>query len=165
MAERYCPQVLTPPFVNGGILALKGTFLNPDLLRSMVREALDDPLEGSFEQTIIATAVHQGAGLLPESLCPGGIRRFPVVPAAKHGSRGLLCAALRELDPASAVPRCLAITPADRMEMELKGVPVAHSMTRIAAFVARRLRRWPPGNLHGCCGVGHGKGHSAHPIT
>ncbi len=100
MAERYCPQVLTPPFVNGGILALKGTFLNPDLLRSMVREALDDPLEGSFEQTIIATAVHQGAGLLPESLCPGGIRRFPVVPAAKHGSRGLLCAALRELDPA-----------------------------------------------------------------
>ncbi len=29
------------------------------------------------------------------------------------------------------------------MEMELKGVPVAHSMTRIAAFVARRLRRWP----------------------
>lgn len=68
MALRYCPQVLEPPFVNGGILALSGEFLDSDVLRNMVREALADPKEGSFEQTIIATAVHKGAGLFPEKL-------------------------------------------------------------------------------------------------
>jgi len=69
MAMRYCPQVLKPPFVNGGILALKGEFLEIEMLREMVQEALADPTDGSFEQTIIATAVHKGAGLLPEHLC------------------------------------------------------------------------------------------------
>ena len=69
MALRYWPQVLEPPFVNGGILALKGEFLDAELLRNMVREALVDPKEGSFEQTIIATAVCKGAGLLPDKLC------------------------------------------------------------------------------------------------
>lgn len=69
MALRYCPQVLDPPFVNGGILALKGEFLETGLMCNMVREALADPKEGSFEQTIIATAVHKGAGLLPEKIC------------------------------------------------------------------------------------------------
>ena len=68
MALRYCPEVLEPPFVNGGILALKTGFLGGDLLRRMVREALSDPKDGSFEQTIIATAVRKGAGLLPEKL-------------------------------------------------------------------------------------------------
>ena len=68
MALRYCPQVLEPPFVNGGVLALKGEFLPPELLRNMVLEALAEPLEGSFEQTIIATAVRQGAGLLPNEM-------------------------------------------------------------------------------------------------
>jgi hypothetical protein len=69
MALRYCPQVLEAPFVNGGILALKGEFMDAGLLRSMVREALSDPKDGSFEQTVIATAVHKGAGFLPENFC------------------------------------------------------------------------------------------------
>jgi hypothetical protein len=65
MALRFCSKVLEPPFVNGGILALHGEFLPDDLLRAMVHEALADPEDGAFEQTIIATAVHMGAGLLP----------------------------------------------------------------------------------------------------
>jgi len=65
MALRFCPEVLKPPFVNGGILALHGEFLTTEILRAMVREALADPKDGAFEQTIIATAVHKGAGLLP----------------------------------------------------------------------------------------------------
>ena len=68
MALRYCPKVLDPPFVNGGILALHGEFLTTEILRAMVREALSDPKDGAFEQTIIATAVHKGAGLLPNKL-------------------------------------------------------------------------------------------------
>jgi hypothetical protein len=65
MALRFCPKVMEPPFVNGGILALHGEFLTPETLRAMVREALVDPENGAFEQTIIASAVHMGAGLLP----------------------------------------------------------------------------------------------------
>jgi hypothetical protein len=65
LALRFCPEVLEPPFVNGGILALHGEFLPPDLLRAMVQEALADAEDGAFEQTIIAAAVHRGAGLLP----------------------------------------------------------------------------------------------------
>jgi nucleotide-diphospho-sugar transferase len=68
MALRYCPKVLEPPFVNGGILALHGEFLTPEILRAMVHEALADPKEGAFEQTIIASAVHRGAGLLPNKV-------------------------------------------------------------------------------------------------
>jgi hypothetical protein len=65
MAQRFCPKVLQPPFVNGGIVALRGEFLPAEILRPMVHEALADPNNGAFEQTIIATAVHGGAGLLP----------------------------------------------------------------------------------------------------
>jgi hypothetical protein len=65
MALRFCPQVLEPPFVNGGILALHGEFLPAEMLRTLVHEALADPEDGAFEQTIIASAVHNGAGLLP----------------------------------------------------------------------------------------------------
>ena len=65
MALRFCPKVLEPPFVNGGILALHGEFLTAEILRAMVCEALADPKDGAFEQTIIATAVHNGAGLMP----------------------------------------------------------------------------------------------------
>jgi hypothetical protein len=65
MALRFCPEVLEPPFVNGGILALHGEFLKAEILRAMVHEALADPKDGAFEQTIIASAVHRGAGLLP----------------------------------------------------------------------------------------------------
>ena len=65
MALRFCPEALEPPFVNGGILALHGEFLPADLLRGMVNEALADPDDGAFEQTIIAAAVHKGLGLLP----------------------------------------------------------------------------------------------------
>jgi len=68
MALRFCPKVLEAPFVNGGVLALHGEFLPEDMLRAMVREALTDPNDGAFEQTIIATAVHMGAGLLPEKI-------------------------------------------------------------------------------------------------
>src|SRR5262249_48217207 len=59
------PKVLEPPYVNGGILALHGEFLAVEILRAMVHEALADPEDGAFEQTIIASAVHRGAGLLP----------------------------------------------------------------------------------------------------
>jgi hypothetical protein len=65
LALRFCPKVLEPPFVNGGILALHGEFLPAEVLRAMVHEALADPKDGAFEQTIIASAVHNGAGLLP----------------------------------------------------------------------------------------------------
>src|SRR5262249_9208881 len=65
MALRYCPGLLEPPFVNGSMLALHGEFLPADMLRAMVQEALADPKDGAFEQTIIAAAVHNGAGLLP----------------------------------------------------------------------------------------------------
>src|SRR5206468_9143437 len=68
MALRFCPQVLEPPFVNGGIVALHGEFLTAETLRAMVREALADPNDGAFEQTIIASAVHRGAGLLPGNI-------------------------------------------------------------------------------------------------
>jgi hypothetical protein len=68
MALRFCPKVLEPPFVNGGILALHGEFMTPEILRAMVREALTDPDDGAFEQTIIASAVHKGAGLLPSNV-------------------------------------------------------------------------------------------------
>ena len=68
LALRFCPQVLEPPFVNGGILALHREFLTSEILRAMVHEALADPNDGTFEQTIIATAVHSGAGLLPERI-------------------------------------------------------------------------------------------------
>ena len=68
MALRFCPKVLERPFVNGGILALHGEFLPADILHPMVREALADPKDGAFEQTIIASAVHMGAGLLPEKI-------------------------------------------------------------------------------------------------
>ena len=68
MALRFCPQVLEPPFVNGSILALHGEFLSAEILRAMVQEALADPNDGAFEQTIIASAVHKGAGLLPSDL-------------------------------------------------------------------------------------------------
>jgi hypothetical protein len=65
LALRFCPEVLESPFINGGILALHGEFLPAEILRKMVRETLAHPNEGAFEQTIIATAVHRGAGLLP----------------------------------------------------------------------------------------------------
>ena len=68
LALRFCPEVLESPFVNGGILALHGEFLTPEILRAMVREALTDPNDGAFEQTIIATAVHRGAGLMPGTM-------------------------------------------------------------------------------------------------
>jgi hypothetical protein len=68
MALRFCPTVLEPPFVNGGIVALHGEFLPADILHAMVHDALTDPKNGEFEQTIIATAVHMGAGLLPGKL-------------------------------------------------------------------------------------------------
>jgi hypothetical protein len=81
MALRYCPEVLKPPFVNGGILALHGEFLPPEILRAMVHEALADPDDGAFEQTIIATAVHMGAALLP---CETNFIEFDDVDRFRH---------------------------------------------------------------------------------
>ena len=68
MALRFCPQVLEPPFVNGSILALYGEFLSAEMLRAMVQEALANPDNGTFEQTIIATGVKLRGKFLPEKL-------------------------------------------------------------------------------------------------
>lgn len=68
IAVRHCPQVLEPPFVNSGIVALHGELIAPELLRSIVRDALRDPQDSSCEQTIIATAVKLGGQFLPEQL-------------------------------------------------------------------------------------------------
>ncbi len=68
MALRFCPEVLEPPFVNGSILALHGEFLTADILRPMVHEALADPKDGAFEQTIIATAIKLRGEFFPEKL-------------------------------------------------------------------------------------------------
>ena len=69
MALRYCAQVLQPPFVNSGIVAIKGDLMSPELLRSMVQDALADPQDSRCEQTIIATAVKLGGELFPDKLC------------------------------------------------------------------------------------------------
>jgi hypothetical protein len=68
MALRYCAQVLQPPFVNSGTVALYGELMLPGLLRSMVQEALPYPKDSSCEQTIIATAVKLGGEFFPEKL-------------------------------------------------------------------------------------------------
>ncbi len=68
MALRHCPKVLEPPFVNAGIVALHGELMPPDLLRSMVQDALPHPLDSSCQQTIIASAVKIGGELFPEKL-------------------------------------------------------------------------------------------------
>jgi hypothetical protein len=68
MAIQHCAQVLEPPFVNSGIVALHGELMTPALLRSMVQDALRDPLDSSCEQTIIASAVKLGKELFPEKL-------------------------------------------------------------------------------------------------
>src|SRR5437879_12915811 len=68
MSLLFFPNILEPPFFNGGILALHGEFLTAELLRAMVREALADPKDGTFEQTIIASAVKIGGELFPEKM-------------------------------------------------------------------------------------------------
>ena len=68
MALRHCAQVLEPPFVNSGIVALHGELMPPDLLPSMVQEALPYPQDSSCEQTIIAAAVKLGGEFFPEKL-------------------------------------------------------------------------------------------------
>jgi hypothetical protein len=68
MALRYCAQVLEPPFVNAGIVALHGELMDPGLLCSMVQETLRNPQDASCEQTIFATAVKLGGEFLPEKL-------------------------------------------------------------------------------------------------
>jgi hypothetical protein len=60
--------VLEPPFVNSGIVALHGELMVPELLRSMVQEALPRPKDSSCEQTIIASAVKIGGELFPDKL-------------------------------------------------------------------------------------------------
>jgi hypothetical protein len=69
MALHYCAQVLEPPFVNSGIVALHGELMAPELLRSMVQEALPQPQDSRCEQTIVATAVKLGGQFLPDKLC------------------------------------------------------------------------------------------------
>ena len=68
MAVRHCAQVLEPPFVNSGIVALHGELLPTDLLCSMVQEALPFPQDSSCEQTIVAAAVKVGGKFFPEKL-------------------------------------------------------------------------------------------------
>ncbi len=69
MAMHYCVQVLEPPFVNSGIVALHGELMAPDLLRRMVQEALSQPQDSPCEQTIVATGVKLGGQLFPDKLC------------------------------------------------------------------------------------------------
>jgi hypothetical protein len=68
MAIQYCVQVLEPPFVNSGIVALHGELMAPKILRSMVQEALPHPKDSSYEQSIIATAVKLRGEFFPEKL-------------------------------------------------------------------------------------------------
>jgi hypothetical protein len=68
MAMRHCAQVLEPPFVNSGIVALHGELMMPALLRSMVQDALRDPQDSSCEQTIIASAVKLGGEVFADKL-------------------------------------------------------------------------------------------------
>jgi hypothetical protein len=68
MALRHCAQVLEPPFVNSGIVALHGELMAPDLMRTMVQESLPFPQDSSCEQTIIASAVKIGGEVFPEKL-------------------------------------------------------------------------------------------------
>src|SRR6266566_4274382 len=68
MALRHCAQVLEPPFVNSGIVALHRELMTPALLRSMVQDALRDAQDSACEQTIIATAVKVGGELFPDKL-------------------------------------------------------------------------------------------------
>ena len=68
MALRHCASVLEPPFVNSGIVALRGELVAPKLLRSMAQEALPFPQDSSCEQTIIAAAVKIGGEVFPEKL-------------------------------------------------------------------------------------------------
>lgn len=68
LAERYCEEVLEPPYVNSGLVALNGELLAPPILRAMVAAALEN--KGIFcEQTIVSTGVKRGGGLLPADLC------------------------------------------------------------------------------------------------
>lgn len=69
MALHYCAQVLEPPFVNSGIVALHGELMAPELLGSMVQQALLQPQDSRCEQTIFATAVKRGGQLFPDKLC------------------------------------------------------------------------------------------------
>jgi len=68
MAPRHCPQVLEPPFVNSGIVTLHGELMAPEILRSMVHDALTDPHDSRCEQTIIAVAIKLGGEFFPEQL-------------------------------------------------------------------------------------------------
>src|SRR5262245_15405554 len=68
MALRHCPQVLEAPFVNAGIVALRGELMPPSLLRDMVQEALRISQDPSCEQTIIATAIKLDGDFFPEKL-------------------------------------------------------------------------------------------------
>ena len=68
MALRHCVQVLDPPFVNSGIVALHGELMAPKVLLSMAQEARPFPQDSSCEQTIIAAAVKLGGELFPEKL-------------------------------------------------------------------------------------------------
>ena len=68
MALRHCPQVLQAPFVNSGIVALRGELMAPQLLRMMAQEALPNAQDSSCEQTIVATAVKLGGEFFPEKL-------------------------------------------------------------------------------------------------
>jgi hypothetical protein len=68
MAQQHCAQVLEPPFVNSGIVALHGELMARGLLRALLREALNDPQNSSCEQTIVAAAVKLRGELFPEKV-------------------------------------------------------------------------------------------------
>jgi len=68
MALLHSPDVLDPPFVNSGIVALHGKLMASELLCSMVRAALPYPHDSSCEQTIIAAAAKLSGEIFSERL-------------------------------------------------------------------------------------------------
>jgi hypothetical protein len=68
MALRHCPEVLEPPFVNSGIVALHGELIVSDILRATVQGALPYAGDSSCEQTIIASAIKLGGEFFPQKL-------------------------------------------------------------------------------------------------
>lgn len=69
VARQFCPSLLKPPYPNAGLLTLNGPLMTSAQLEAMVAIALQDPQDGRYEQTILATAALQSGGLLPEKIC------------------------------------------------------------------------------------------------
>ena len=117
MALHYCVQVLEPPFVNSGIVALHGELMTPELLRSMVQEALRSPQDSRASKPLSPSAVKLGGGLFPEKLCLVGsmtsyrfrsrdMKMRAITPATTSTGCGT-CFTVMRLSSVSSVFECL----------------------------------------------------------